>query len=143
MGFEQEAKRAQGLALDTFPDIPEDDNQYEYTHFNRFTLTNFQGLMFLQLGQPQDAWRVFSEVEKVTPQGLVPQRVELLSRQAATSLGLGDLEQTCAYLETATTSALALGSDLRYSENCETYLDAQAKRPHEKRLKPLAELFQQ
>jgi hypothetical protein len=142
MGLEQEAKRAYGLALDTFPAIPEDDSQYEYTHFNHFTLANFQGLMHIQLGQPREAWQIFTQIDKVIPQGLIPQRVELLSRQAAASLELDDLEQTCAFLETATTSALELGSDLRYSENCETYLQAQAKWKGEKKVKALAELFQ-
>lgn len=98
--------------------------------------------MHLQLEQPQEAWQVFTQADKIVSQKLVPQRVELLSRQAATSLALNDLEQTCAYLEMATISAIDLGSDLRYSENCETYLQAQAKWPQEKRIKSLAELFQ-
>jgi len=142
MGLTQEAQHSQGLALDTFPSDPEDDPQYDYTHFNHFTLANFHGLMYLQLEQPQKAWQVFMQVEKIIPQGLVPQHVELLSRQATTALELGDLEQTCAYLEAATSAALELGSDLRFSENSETYLLAQTKWPQEKRIKALAELFQ-
>lgn len=141
MGLVQEAQRAHGQALDIFPGIPEDDPQYEYTHFNHFTLANFQGLMYLQLEQPREAWQVFARVDRIIPQGLIPQRVELLTRQAATSLELNELEQTCTYLESATVASTDLGSDLRYSENSETYLRAQAKWSQEKRVKALAELF--
>jgi DNA-binding XRE family transcriptional regulator/tetratricopeptide (TPR) repeat protein len=141
MGLTQEAQQSHGLALDTFPAVPGDDPQYDYTHFNHFTLANFRGLMYLQLEQPREAWQVFTQVDKILPQEMIPQRVELLSRQALTSLELGDLEQTASYLETATMAALELGSDLRFSENSETYLLAQANWPHEKKLKSLSELF--
>ena len=67
--------------------------------------------------------------------------MELLSRQATASLALGDLELTSAHLEAATLAAQELGSDLRLNENVETYLQAQAKWPQEKRVKALAELF--
>ncbi|MGH2479494.1 MAG: hypothetical protein ACRDHW_07570 [Ktedonobacteraceae bacterium] len=142
MGLNQEARRSQGLALEIFPHVPESDSQYDYTHFNHFTLANFRGLMYLQLEQPQEAWQIFTQVDKVIPQGLIPQRVELLTRQATTSLELGDLEQTSVYMEAATLAAQKLGSDLRLNENVETYLLAQAKWPQEKRVKALAELFQ-
>ncbi|HEU5380331.1 MAG TPA: helix-turn-helix transcriptional regulator [Ktedonobacteraceae bacterium] len=142
MGLAQEAQYSHGLALDTFPGVPEDDPQYEYTHFNHFTLANFRGLMYLRLEQPQEAWQVFTQADKIIPQGLVPRRVELLSRQAATSLELGDLEQTSTYLEKATIAALKLGSELRFSENDDTYLQIQARWPSEKRVKALGELFQ-
>lgn len=141
LGLTQEARQSEEAAIALFPGHPESDSQYEYTHFNHFTLANFQGLMHLQLGQPQDAWHIFAQVDKATPQGLVPQRVELLSRQATVSLALGDLEQTHTYLRVATEAALELGSDLRYTENNETFLQVQAKWPQEKRVKELAELF--
>jgi hypothetical protein len=52
------------------------------------------------------------------------------------------MEQTCLYVELAGTSALQLGSHLRYNEACQTYQQAQLKWPHERRVKALAELFQ-
>lgn len=143
LGQEQEALRSKGLALDTFPVHPEDDLHFTYTHFNHFTRTNFEGLMYLHLGKPSDAWEVFAEIDKAIPLDFVPQRVELLSRQALTSVALGEMHQSCTYVEQAVTSALKLGSDLRYNEACETYLQMQEKWPNEQRVKELADLFQQ
>jgi hypothetical protein len=77
----------------------------------------------------------------VIPTTLVPKRVELLNRQTAASLALGDMEQTCSYFEVAVGSAKKLGSDLRYSEVCETYEQMQITWPREPRVKTLAELL--
>jgi hypothetical protein len=69
--------------------------------------------------------------------------VELLSRQALTSVALNDLEQSCTYVELALLAALKLGSDLRYNEVCEIYVQMQSKWKNETPVKRLAELFQQ
>lgn len=136
------ALRHQGLAREVFPHSPSEDPHYAYTHFNHFTITNFEGLMYLHLSQPQQAWNAFTEVDKNIPSALVPQRVELLNRQAATLLALGDMDATSAYLELAVPSALKLGSDLRYHEACEIYQQMQEKWPGEQKVKVLTELFQ-
>lgn len=141
LGRKEEAEQMLGLALDTFPEHPENDLHFAYTHFNHFTRINFEGLMYLHLNQPKKAWETFAQIDKDVPLSLVPQRVELLSRQALTSVALGDLEQSCSYVELALTSALKIGSDLRYNEVCETYLQMQFKWPHEQRVKELADLF--
>lgn len=141
--LKEAALRHHGLAREVFPASPEQDAQYAYTHFNSFTLTNFEGLMHLHLGQPQQAWDAFADVDKLIPTALVPQRVELINRQAATLLALGDLDAACDRLELAVPSALKLGSDLRYNETCEIYQQMQEMWPGEQRVKALAELFQQ
>lgn len=141
LGQKQEALRYRVLAEDSFPAQPEADPHFEYTHFNHFTRINFEGLMYLHLGQPKEAWLSFAQIDKNVPSTLVPQRVELLSRQALTSVALGDLEQSCKYIESATTAALKIGSDLRYSEAIETYEQMLSKWPHERRVKALEELF--
>lgn len=84
-----------------------------------------------------------AQIDKWVPTTIVPRRVELMNRQADTSLKLGDMEQACTYVELAATSALQLGSDLRFSEASETYQQMQLTWPHERRIKGLAELFQQ
>jgi DNA-binding XRE family transcriptional regulator/tetratricopeptide (TPR) repeat protein len=143
VGQKKEAETYKGLAQDTFPEHPEEDLHFAYTHFNHFTRVNFEGLMYLHLTQPGNAWKSFTQIEKELPSTLVPQRVELLSRQALTSVELGDMEQSCTYVELAATAAKKLGSELRYNEACETYQQMQLKWPHERKVKALAELFQQ
>ena len=142
LGQKAEAERLQRLAQDTFPEYPEDDLHFSYTHFNHFTRVNFEGLMYLHLGLPEKAWESFASIDKNIPTNLVPQRVELLSRQALTSVALNDLEQSCTYVEQALLAALKLGSDLRYSEVCETYVQMQGKWKNEAPVRRLAELFQ-
>jgi tetratricopeptide (TPR) repeat protein len=139
---EQQALYYKGLAKDTFPQAPEDDIHFAYTHFNHFTLTNFEGLMYLHLDQPKQAWESFGQISKAIPTSLVPQRVELLSRQATTSVMLKEMEQSCTLVELAVTSALKLGSNLRFNEASETYEAMRVLWPNEPKVKTLDELFQ-
>jgi transcriptional regulator with XRE-family HTH domain len=138
----EQAQRFMGQAHHVFPERPEEDVHFTYTHFNHFTLTNFEGLMHLRRGQAQQAWETFAQVDKAVPTALVPQRVELSSRQLAVAFALGELEQCRAYLIKAVTAAIQLGSDLRYSEVCEVYGRMQEKWGNEQQVKELAELFQ-
>lgn len=139
---EQQALRYKGLAKDTFPEMPEDDIHFAYTHFNHFTLTNFEGLMYLHLDQPRQAWASFDEISKAIPTTLIPQRVELLSRQATTAVALNDMGQSCTLVELVATAALKLGSNLRYNEASETYENMRTLWPNEAKVKALDELFQ-
>lgn len=141
IGDEKEAILHQRLAREILPGSPEKDPHYAYTHFNNFTITNFEGLMYLHLNQPRNAWDTFTQVDKDIPNALVPQRVELMNRQTTAALALGDMHRACDNLELAIPSALTLGSDLRYNEACETYEHMQAKWPQEKRVKELVQLL--
>src|SRR5207248_3137899 len=87
----EEALRHRERAREVLPSNPEEDPHYAYTHFNTFTVTNFEGLMYLHLKQPKQAWETFAEVDKDVPTSLVPQRVELINRKTATLLALGDM----------------------------------------------------
>jgi len=137
------ALRHRELAREVLPANPEQDLHYAYTHFNKFTITNFEGLMYLHLEQPVQAWETFAEVDNEVPQSLVPQRVELINRKTATLLALDELHATCDNLELAVPAALRLSSELRYNEACEIYQQTQMKWPNEGRVKNLATLFQE
>jgi tetratricopeptide (TPR) repeat protein len=143
LGQEKEAKQSLSLARDLFPEHPEEDPHFSYVPVDHFFFANHEVLTQLHLNQPNQAWERLTRIDKDLPTTFVPRRVELQNRQADASLKLGDMEQTCTYVELAGTSALKLGSDLRYSEACETYQQTQLKWPHERRVKALAELFQQ
>jgi transcriptional regulator with XRE-family HTH domain len=142
LGQEEEARRFLDFARETFPDHPEDDPNASYVPINQYTLANYEVLACLHLKQPKKAWDLLTEVEKTIPTAIVPRRVELWSRQTATSLALGDLDQTCTYFELNAVSAKQLGSNLRYNEACETYEQMQLTWPHEGKIKVLAELLQ-
>jgi len=137
----QEAEDLLKLAHDTFPDHPESDPNFAYTHFKRITLANNTGLTYLNLRKPKLADKVFSQVEKLIPTTLTPQRVQLLNRQAAIAVALGDMDQSCSKIEVAATAALTLEAELRYGEACEIYQQMQEKWPHERRVQTLADLF--
>jgi tetratricopeptide (TPR) repeat protein len=141
LGQEDEARHSLSLARDLFPEHPEDDPHFSYVPVDGFFFTNHEVLTQLHLNQPKQALERLSHIDKDVPTTVVPRRVELLNRKAEASLKLGDMEQTCVQVEAAGTFALQLGSDLRYSEACETFQQVQIKWPRERRVKALAELF--
>jgi DNA-binding SARP family transcriptional activator len=143
LGQEQEALQSIGLAHDNFPDHPEDDPSSLYTHFERSSLFLHEGLAFLDLHQPANASRAFAHVDGLFPKMLVSERsrVDFLNQQAMTARVQNDIEQFCAYMEAAVTSALALGSDLRYSEAWNIYEVVPHAWHHEPRIKALRGLF--
>ncbi len=137
----QEAYSFLSLARDTFPENPEADPNFSYTHFNRFTFARFEGLTFLHLNEPKQAWDVFTCIDKVVPTVPSPKRVDLSMRQVMTSIAMNELEHSCALLETSVISASALGSQLRINEAYEIYELMLDKWGNEARVKALRELF--
>src|SRR5579883_3130472 len=141
LGDEHESWRFLELAQQVFPEHPEDDPNFAYTHFSLTSLASLEGMMHLNLGQPERARQAFSRAERLVPLETVPTRLELTVRQAATSCALGELEQTCHYLRTAVPMARELGSYLRVDESYEIYerlLDTWGGEP---RVRELDELF--
>lgn len=129
------------LAHKHYPDRPEEDPTYIYTHFRWPTFYNFAGQVYLHLKQPEEAWEAFTTVDRLVPISEEPYRVELLVHQATTAVALGDLERSCTLLTIAVRSALALGSELRYNEICKVYALMQTTWSNEPRVKALGELF--
>jgi transcriptional regulator with XRE-family HTH domain len=129
------------LAHKHYPDRPEEDPTYIYTHFRWPTFYNFAGQVYLHLNQPEEAWEAFTAVDRLVPTSEEPYRVELLVHQAATAVALGNLEQSCNLLMIAVRAARALGSRLRYNEICKVYVQMQTKWSHEPSVKALEELF--
>jgi transcriptional regulator with XRE-family HTH domain len=136
----QEADHFLGLTHDTFPEHPEKDPTYSYTHWGSFTPANYEIVVHLQLNKPENAWDV---CEKIAHTGALrtPFRVELLIRQAEASFALGKLDQCRSYVEQAAIAALDLGSDLRYQEAYAVFNLMRKKWPRERDVKELAEFF--
>jgi transcriptional regulator with XRE-family HTH domain/tetratricopeptide (TPR) repeat protein len=143
LGEEYEANHFMGLAYEVFPDQPEHDPNFSYVPVSHFTLANHQALTYLHLNKPEKSWDTLTKIDKIVPTLVMPNRVELLSRQTSTALMLGDMERTCSYFESAAIAARKLGSYLRQSEISETYEQMLKAWPHEKKVKALAELLQE
>jgi transcriptional regulator with XRE-family HTH domain len=143
LGEEQEARRNIGLAYEHFPEHTQQDPASLYVHFEHSSLFLHEGLALLDLHQPADAARALAQVDGIAPKLPVSERsrIDFLNQQATAAVIQNDLEQFSLYIEAAVKSALALGSDLRYSEAWDVYKSALSRWYHEPRMKALGELF--
>jgi transcriptional regulator with XRE-family HTH domain/tetratricopeptide (TPR) repeat protein len=141
LGQESEAWRSLVLAQQVFPERSEDDPSYPFTHFSRTSISTFEGIMLLNLAQPERAWQTFSRIDATISTDPVPNRLELTVNQARTACILGELEATCHYLQTAVPMAHTLNSSLRLDESCSVYEDMLTKWGTEPRVSELADLF--
>jgi tetratricopeptide (TPR) repeat protein/transcriptional regulator with XRE-family HTH domain len=143
MGREKEALQFLQLAFAVFPDEPENDPSFPYTRCDRSLLYLYEGLIFLRLGQPRVAWDAFSQVDDLKPAPPERIRTEFLHQKAYTSCLLGNIVQTCIYLEAAARAAQEIESDLVFSEIYALYTHMLSLWGQETRVKALAQLFQQ
>jgi transcriptional regulator with XRE-family HTH domain len=143
MGREKEALQFLQLAFAVFPDEPENDPSFPYTRCDRSLLYLYEGLIFLRLGQPKVAWDAFSQVDDLKPAPPERIRTEFLHQKAYTSCLLGNIVQSCIYLEAAARAAQEIESDLAFSEVYALYTHMLSLWGQETRVKALAQLFQQ
>jgi tetratricopeptide (TPR) repeat protein len=143
MGREKEAVQFLQIAFAVFPDDPSDDPCFSYAQFDRSMLFLYEGLVFLRLGQPKLAWDAFAQVDDLKPAPPERTRTEFLKYRAYTSVVLGNMIQSCIYLEAAAKAAQEVNSDLAISEIYALYEHMLAIWGQEKRVRLLAKLFQQ
>jgi len=141
LGDEHEARRFLELAHQAFPVRAEEDPNFAYTHFSLTSLADFEGIMYLNLEQPELAWQAFGRAERIVPMGTAPVRLELTVRQAAAACALGELEEVCRCLRAAIPMARELGSYLRVDEAYEVYERMLETWGEEPRVRELDELF--
>ncbi|QBD80485.1 hypothetical protein EPA93_32735 [Ktedonosporobacter rubrisoli] len=142
MGREKEALQFMQLALAVFPDNPEDDPCFSYAQCDRSMLFAYEGLIFLRLGKPKFAWDAFAQIDELKPTPPERVRADFLYHKAYTSLVLGNMIQTCIYLEAAARAAQEIHSDLAFSEVYTLYQHMLALWGDEARVRLLARLFQ-
>ena len=142
MGREAEALQLLKLAMAVFPSRPEEDACIAYAQCDRSLLYLYQGLVFLRLGQSRLAWEAFSQVDEMKPAPPERMRAEFLRYRAYTSLVLGNMTQSCVYLEAAARAVQAINSDLGTSQIYSLYEDMLAIWGQEPRVRGLAMLFQ-
>jgi len=142
MGREQEALQFLKLAFVVFPLKPEEDTCFSYTQYDLTMLFLYEGMVFLRLGQPKHAWDAFARVDEQKPTPPARLRAEFLKHRTYTSLVLGNMIQSCIYLEAAAKAAQAISSDLALSEIYVLYEHMLAMWGQEPRVRALAKLFQ-
>ncbi len=143
MGREKEALQFLQLAFAVFPDRPENDPCFAYTRCDRSLLYLYEGLIFLRLGQPKVAWDAFAQIDDLKPTPPERIRAQFLQQKAYTSYLLGNIVQTCIYLEAAARAAQEIESDLAFSEVYALYEHMLSLWGQEARVRALAQLFQE
>src|SRR5579875_187491 len=142
MGREKDALQFLRLAFAVFPDNPEEDPCFVYAQCDRSMLFLYEGLIFLRLGQPRMAWKAFAQVDEMKPVPPERTRAEFLKHKAYTSIILGNMIQSCIYLEAAAKAAQEIGSDLAFSESYALYEHMLSIWGQEPRVRALSRLFQ-
>ncbi len=142
MGREAEALQFLKLAMAVFPIELEPGAYLPYASCDRSLLYLYQGLVFLRLGQPKLAWEAFAQVDELRPPPPERIRADFLKYKAYTSLVLGNMIQSCIYLEAAARAAFAINSELVFGEIYGIYEHILALWGQEPRVKALAMLFQ-
>ncbi len=138
-----EALHFMDLAYEHFPANPEREPSFLHTICRYSTLVFFDGLNYLDLGQPAEAEKVLARIDGLHPKIQIPERVriEALNYQVEVFIALNAMEQACAYLEVAVQAALAIGSERRLQESFALFQRMKEIWPHESRVQALADLF--
>jgi tetratricopeptide (TPR) repeat protein len=141
-GREPEALRYIRMAHEHFPENPEQDPCFLYADCGLQSLPLWEGLTYLDLGQPREAQSALERVEKL-PTIIVSERgrIEAINHQAEAALALGDQERFRAYIEMGVRGAKALGSEKRYNEAFDVYQQAKKLWRNEPGVKELRDLF--
>jgi transcriptional regulator with XRE-family HTH domain len=142
MGRRQEALQFLKLAFAVFPERLENEMHLSYAEGDRSMLYYYEGLIFLRMGQPKFAWDAFAEIDEMKPLPSPRARAEILKQKAYTSIILGNMTQSCIYLEAAAKAAQEIKSDLAFSEVYTLYEHMLAHWGQEPRVIALAQLFQ-
>lgn len=139
----QETQYFLNLAYEHFPEKPEEDPSFRYADCGYFTLVYWNGLNCLRLGQYEEAAKTFATLDGLHPKIQVPERIriEFLNHQASTFIKLGDVEQSCVYLEAAVKASSQIGSKRRYTESYKVFRQIPMKWQNVPRVKDLHSLF--
>jgi len=143
--YEQDALRYLGMAYDHFPTQPQDDSWFFYSCAGSISVLHFyEALTYKDLKQHKNAWTALTKVDSLSSK--VPMiesgRLEFLNLQARTIAKLGNMEQSCKYLEASVEGADATGYTVWREEAEEVYQELAEIWPHELRIKRLGKLFQ-
>ncbi len=103
----------------------------------------YEGLTFMDLNNPKDAWDAFAKVDGLAPKIPIGEftRLEFLNLQAKSAVALRDIELCESYLSAAVQTATNLNSQYRNGDAFDVYRSMQLLWPGEQRVKTLGKLF--
>jgi tetratricopeptide (TPR) repeat protein len=142
-GQKQEALRYLGLALETFPERPEDDPSFVFADCGPSSLNHYGGLIYQEFDEPEKAWEMFAGVETLRSKIVIPERtfIEIVNCQTEAAVAQRDLDRACVHIQIGVTGALKVKSEMRFNEVFSIYRQMKIIWPHESRVKALADLF--
>jgi DNA-binding SARP family transcriptional activator len=106
-------------------------------------LAEYEGLLFLELGQPRQAYETFDRFTRQAPQNGLPERnrLEMLNYQGLAALRLLDLDRYVSCLERGIEGALAIDSKKRLQEAFTIFQQIPAHWRDEPRMRQVMERF--
>lgn len=143
LGQKQDALRYLSMAEETFPEVFEKDIAFTYADCGPSSLNHYGGLIYMELDQPQKAWEMFADVEKLKQRIVIPERtiVEIVNCQAEAAIAQRNLELASSHIQAGVAGALKLKSEKRFADTFAVYRNMRLIWPHEPQVKALGELF--
>ncbi|MGH2505904.1 MAG: AfsR/SARP family transcriptional regulator [Ktedonobacteraceae bacterium] len=135
---------------DTFPAYLVDGQIPLYADCGVYSLYMWEGLVYLDFGKQtqqqnryQQAGTVFAKAEQFSKPLIIPERIhlEIMTHQAATAIGLGNMEEFCTYVEKCAEGNRVIGSQRRRRELIEVYAQGVHAWPHEPAVQNLADVL--
>jgi transcriptional regulator with XRE-family HTH domain len=143
--YKQEALKYLGMACEHFPAEPEKDPWYLYMYAsgNKAVLHLYEALTYNDLNQPHEAWNALMEVDGLHPKLPVTEsaRIEFINLQAKTAADLGNMHESCSYIETSVQAADASGYTVWREEAADIHQELLKLWPHELQVRRLGKLF--
>ena len=117
-GQKQEAFHLIDLAYKQFPTHPENDPFFFSADNGLFMLASYEGLLYLALDQPNNAFQAFECSQKHADTPSIPERnrLEILNHQGKAAILSNDVEQYAFCLEEGVKGALRIQSQKRLDE---------------------------
>ena len=145
-GREKEALYYIGKAQEAFPDLFEKDPTFLYADSGLSVLHMYEGLMYLDLDQPENAWNAFTQVideEALQPKIAIGEltHLEFINLLGKAAVALRDQDRSRSYVKAAVDRAKALDSKWGHEEAWDVYQQAKLVWPGDSQIKGLAEHF--
>jgi transcriptional regulator with XRE-family HTH domain/tetratricopeptide (TPR) repeat protein len=135
----QVAWRYIGLAQDTFPDHPETDPGFLYSHSTHFILYANKALAYMELGQAKDAWEALKRADEHVPGPTNPRKIDVTLYQIQAAMGLKNLELSCDLFESLVSFITQFGNELDVGNAHDIYQQLSINWPYERRVRRLEE----
>ena len=143
--YKQDALKYLDLANEHFPAKPESDAWYFYMQASgsQSVLHLYEALTYNDLNQTKEAWSALAKVDGLRPKLVVTEssRLEFLNLQAKTAALLGNMDESCVYLQASVDGADATGYSVWREEAADVYRYMKQVWPNERKVRDLDDLF--